>query len=123
MTTRGDGAAEAPLFATRDRDFLAEFFYETSEFPGGTFSAQVRLYDNAPGDPLLTLTPTAVVEGDNTILQFTAPKEDFEADDLPQPNACGGDTKLAYDVKHVAADGHTRTKFFGEFTIYGRVTS
>lgn len=133
-------AANLPLVAERWTPFLDTLECVGLDLTDGTFAMQVRLYRDAPGDPLLSLTnqttgtqglsvavetvdgePVSVItiQIDEATLEALLP---FTVTSGAPNRKAGTDLALVYDL-HVTATGFPKQRFVeGSFTIKAGAT-
>lgn len=133
-------AATSPMTAERWTPFLDTVEVEGLDMAGGTFAMQVRLYKDAPGDPLLSLSnatagtqglsvtsseiddvPVSVitVQIDEATIEAILP---FAVTDGSPNRRAGSDLVLAYDLIATATGFPKQRLIEGDFTIKAGVT-
>jgi hypothetical protein len=117
---RIDGSGRHHFGATRGRDWLGTLEIE-ADMSADIFEGQVRLYPDATGAAILTMTvDTPVFSGGITIVKFSITDADLESGDVPA-TTLGKDLTLYYDIQRTS--GGLKTNFlYGKFIIYGQVT-
>lgn len=96
------------------------------DWTGATMRAQVRLYPDAPGDPLATCNVFGpFVEADGTVfqLQLAAGVLGNATGSLPADADGDGVTELAIDVLLTPDDGEEDLLIGGVLPLLGRVTA
>ncbi len=117
---RLDGAAKVDLGGGRFADFSKAVRLRDGDYTGDIFTAEVRLFPNAPGVPLATMAVNApALAGDDTVMTLAIPKAVMEA--MPQGPEADSDAVLYWDMKRTTG-GVTSVLFFGDFTVYAGVT-
>lgn len=117
-----------PLVAQRWTPFVYTIDFEGIDFTGATMAMQVRLYRDAPGDPIISLVNAAsnaqglsvsvvTTEGVPTsTVQIRINETTLEAI-LLNAGLPGADVKLAYDL-HITGGGFEKTRWVeGDFII------
>ena len=67
--SRLDGAAKVDIGGGRFADFSRSVKLRNADMTGDTFTAEVRLYPNAPGTPVAAMTVSApVLSGSDTVM-------------------------------------------------------
>lgn len=121
------------LVAQRWTPFVYVIDFEGLDFTGATFALQARLYRDAPGDPLISLTNAAANAQGISVSVSTAEGvptshvqirvNETTLEDLPLGAAGPGqDVKLAQDL-HITGGGFPKTRWLeGDLTIRAGAT-
>ncbi|WP_288413869.1 hypothetical protein [uncultured Novosphingobium sp.] len=100
--------------------------YLPGDWSGATMRAQIRLYPDAPGDPLVTCNvfgPDLVGDTTKFQLQLGAGSAGNATGALPADGSGEGVAQFAIDVLLTPAGGVEDLLFGGVVTVLGRVTA
>lgn len=87
------------------------------DFSGYSGEFQVRRYENAPGEALVSGEVDCSLGGGD--VEISLAKELVRS--LPEPSVRGGSATFRYDLRLTAPDGITNDWLRGEITVFGGV--
>lgn len=119
---RLDGAARHDFGVARGRDFT-DTLVVTGDYSSDTFTGEVRLYPDAAGAAILTMTVgTPTFASGVTTIALSITDTDLAGGGVPAGSPAGSDVTLHYDIQRVTG-GLKSTFLYGKFTIFGKVTA
>lgn len=127
-------SAQVPLIADRWTAFVRTLVFRGVDLTGADFRAQVRLYPDALGAPLIDLQTVSsaaaqglrlisvVQEDGRPVSRIGLRINESTMEAMPQQGEIGTDLELAWDLHVTPAGGLKQRRLFGPFIVRAGVT-